>query len=148
MTDLTHSRPDRGCQGWRCRRGGHLHRRAEVYDTVARIATALAGAGGSLDTAGQHVFAAIATAVAGAGIDFTDQTAVSRSHLDCGGNRAGDCLPGVVDAVALAIASSNASLQAALHANSGDALLSAVAALQLETLQDHSPLVATDEAGR
>ena len=105
---------------------------AKVYDTVAMIASALAGAGGNFSTAAHDTFAGIAAAIVGSGINFDDKASVSTlisnvaqtEHLTLGS--------GVADNLATVIAASNTVLDQKLAADgAGATLLSDVAGVEL-----------------
>jgi VCBS repeat-containing protein len=105
---------------------------AKVYDTVAMIASALAGAGENFSTAAHDAFAGIAAAIVGSGINFDDKASVSAlisnvaqtEHITLGS--------GVADNIATVIAASNTVLDQKLAADgAGSALLSDVAAIEL-----------------
>ena len=105
---------------------------AKVYDTVAMIASALAGAGGNLGTASKDAFGGIAAAISGSGINLDDKSSltalinnvVQTEHLTLGS--------GVADNLATLIAAGNTALDQKLAADgAGPALLNDVAAIEL-----------------
>jgi hypothetical protein len=103
---------------------------AKVYDTVSLIASALAGSsGGDFGHGAQDAFSALATALDGAGIDLSDETALTALINSIVNSENVTLTAGVADGVAAVIAASNAALDQKLQTDgAGAQLLSDVAA--------------------
>lgn len=104
----------------------------KIYDTVEMIGSALAGAGGQFAPSLQAAFAALATALDGAGINLSDQTAVSALITQVAQAQNITLGNGVADGVAAVIAAGNAALDHVLQTDqSGTTLLNDTAAIEL-----------------
>ena len=89
----------------------------KVYDTVAMVASAVAGAGGTFSTAIKDAFAGIAAAVEGAGINLSNKAGVSALVTDVAQTEHLTLASGVADNVAALIVADNAALDQKLAAD-------------------------------
>ena len=104
----------------------------KVYDTVAMVASAVAGAGGTFSTAIKDAFAGIAAAVEGAGINLSNKAGVSALVTDVAQTEHLTLASGVADNVAALIVADNAALDQKLAADgSSTAILSDMAGIEL-----------------
>jgi VCBS repeat-containing protein len=123
---------------------------AKVIDTIIAIATALAGLGGDAAAAQHDAFAALAGAInnlnPGETLDLADPATIAALFAGAADDQGID-VGQFSDAVAAAIAASNAALDQQLETNpSGEALLSGVSAVQLVTQGNHAPTASDDAA--
>jgi hypothetical protein len=81
-----------------------------LYDTVAMLASALAGAGGTFSAAVTDAFAGIAAAIEGAGINLTNKASVSALVTQVAQTEHLTLASGVADNVATLIVADNAAL--------------------------------------
>ena len=104
----------------------------KVYDTVAMVASAVAGPGGTFSTAIKDAFAGIAAAVEGAGINLSNKAGVSALVTDVAQTEHLTLASGVADNVAALIVADNAALDQKLAADgSSTAILSGMAGIEL-----------------
>ena len=105
---------------------------AKVYDTVAMIASTMAGAGGTFSTAVTDAFAGIAAAIGGAGINLSNKAAVSALVSQIAQTEHITLASGVADNVAALIVADNAGLDQKLAADgTSKAILGDVAGIEL-----------------
>ncbi|MGO8174608.1 Ig-like domain-containing protein [Rhizobium ruizarguesonis] len=119
---------------------------AEVYETVAKMAAALAAYGVSPSEAADRLYAGLAALIDGDQLDLSNPSLLKGLFVEAAHAEAIMVPPNPIDALVAQIASANHALDDLRHSSAGNDLLEAAASIEKSSLLNHDPAGGDDFA--